>query len=183
MPDRDPTICHLFIVGKFMIPHSFFSKKCQTLLKFISAHSPFFLCILKIRGKYLSVHEEYVEVRVVCGTQNRLRICVVWKMEDSLRNYQRWQLHCSNYYAATTSLAISAKYYSMCRVLYSRNLSVPCLWKKVKNIFTQLVLYLRASAGCLLKPIIYKWWPPHYRVQWLSLIILLHVILVLALKS
>jgi hypothetical protein len=28
-----------------------------------------------VRGNYLRVHEEYDEVRVVCGTQNCLRIC------------------------------------------------------------------------------------------------------------
>jgi hypothetical protein len=30
--------------------------------------------IRKMRGKYLSVHGEYGECRVVCGIQNRLRM-------------------------------------------------------------------------------------------------------------
>ncbi len=42
--------------------------------KFLSAYSYYFMRIRRIRGKYLSVHGEYGEFRVVCGTYNRLRI-------------------------------------------------------------------------------------------------------------
>jgi hypothetical protein len=42
--------------------------------KFLSAYSYFFMRIRRIREKYLSVHGEYGEFRVVCGTLNRLRI-------------------------------------------------------------------------------------------------------------
>ena len=41
---------------------------------FLSAHSYFFMLIRRMRGKYLSVHGDCGEFRVVCGTQNRLRI-------------------------------------------------------------------------------------------------------------
>jgi hypothetical protein len=38
------------------------------------AENTVFSCIRRIRGNYVSVREEYDEVRVVCGTQNYLRI-------------------------------------------------------------------------------------------------------------
>jgi hypothetical protein len=42
--------------------------------KFLSAYSYFFKRIRRIRGKCLSAYGEYGEFRVVCGTQNSLRI-------------------------------------------------------------------------------------------------------------
>jgi hypothetical protein len=41
---------------------------------FLSAYSYFFKRIRRIRGKCLSANGEYGEFRVVCGTQNCLRI-------------------------------------------------------------------------------------------------------------
>jgi hypothetical protein len=40
--------------------------------KFLFAYSYFFMRIWRILGKCLSVHGEYGEFRVVCGTYNRL---------------------------------------------------------------------------------------------------------------
>jgi hypothetical protein len=42
--------------------------------KFLSAYSYFFKRIRRTRGKCLSTYGEYGEFRVVCGTQNCLRI-------------------------------------------------------------------------------------------------------------
>ncbi len=42
--------------------------------KFLSAYSNFFKRIRRLRGKCLSAYGEYGEFRVVCGTQNSLRI-------------------------------------------------------------------------------------------------------------
>jgi hypothetical protein len=42
--------------------------------KFLSTYSYFFKRIRRIQGKCLSAYEEYGEFRVVCGTQNCLRI-------------------------------------------------------------------------------------------------------------
>jgi hypothetical protein len=42
--------------------------------KFLSSYSYFFKRIMRIQGKCLSAYGEYGEFRVVCGTQNCLRI-------------------------------------------------------------------------------------------------------------
>jgi hypothetical protein len=53
--------------------------------KFLSVYSYFFMRIRRIRGKYLSVHGEYGEFRVVCGrlSQNTRK--------ESMRTWRRRQ--------------------------------------------------------------------------------------------
>ncbi len=88
---------NLFNVGQLMSPHVIsritvplnYVRHCWKY-KFLSVYSPFFLLILRIRVKNLNVYGEYAEVfnrirrilkcfnvhevRVVSGTQNRLRV-------------------------------------------------------------------------------------------------------------
>ncbi len=56
---------------------NFFSNtvlKHYWMWKFLSVYSYFFMRIWRIQGKCLSVYGEYGEFRVICGTQNLLRI-------------------------------------------------------------------------------------------------------------